>query len=250
MEVRCAAGKCVRRIGMHGPCNRHRPTNPVLGQHAVGERAFGRARRSPRDSVPRNTRLSTRRIFVFDHRNALTECKAQHGGGGVVTNTGQSDELVVGARQLIAIFFRHHAGAFLQSQRTARIAKPAPCGDHIGFRCCGKSTGVRPACHPIVRIRHHTTHSGVCWLITSLTSTPHGVARPKRHGKSRALASHHAPSRRKEIARRRSSFRIFLAAMTNEAEQNSQNAQYPRDRSREDVRVRVPWYRITDRTNS
>ncbi len=35
--------------------------------------------------------------------------------------------------------------------------------------------------------------------MTSDTSTPHGVARPKRHGKSRALASHHAPNR-KEIA--------------------------------------------------
>ena len=34
----------------------------------------------------------------------------------------------------------------------------------------------------------------VCWLITSLTSTPQGVARPNRHGRSRALASHHADS--------------------------------------------------------
>lgn len=32
--------------------------------------------------------------------------------------------------------------------------------------------------------------------MTSLTSTPHGVARPNRHGRSRALASHHAARRR------------------------------------------------------
>ena len=134
------------------------PTNPVLGQHAVGERAFGRARRSPARFGAEEYAAQHAANIRIDHRNALTECKAQHGGGGVVADTGQSDELVVGARQLIAIFFRHHAGTFLQSQRTARIAKPAPCGDHIGFRCCGKSTGVRPARHPIVPIRHHTTH--------------------------------------------------------------------------------------------
>ena len=79
----------------------------------------------------------------------------------------------------------------------------------------------------------------VCWLMTSDTSTPHGVARPKRHGKSRALASHHAPNR-KEIA---VSFIVLILSSYDERgktqpPEHTESSQ-SRNQSRENVRIRL-----------
>ena len=68
---------------------------------------------------------------------------------------------------------------------------PRPVEDSHGRARTAKSSGVGQrfihSCHgPITR------DIGVCWLMTSLTSTPHAEVPGRRHGRSRPLASNQA----------------------------------------------------------
>ena len=92
------------------------------------------------------------------------------------------------------------------------------------FGGLGEGAGVGPTCHPVGPVRHHTTH-------LRLLAHDFGYQHAPRRGPAEApwqIARIGLPpcaqSQRNCCVVHRS---LFLAAMTNEAEQNSQNAQNP-----------------------
>ena len=130
----------------------------ILRQHLLRQRTLSRARRTTkRLYTKKNPRKHPTNIRI-DHRDALAERETHHRAGRVIADTRQSQQLIVCLRQLIAIVGSDYTSAFLQSQRTPRIPKPAPGSDHIRFRSACKRSRIRPTLHPIVPIRHHTAH--------------------------------------------------------------------------------------------
>ena len=130
----------------------------ILRQHLLRQRTLSRARRTTkRLYTKKNPRKHPTNIRI-DHRDALAERETHHRAGRVIADTRQSQQLIVCLRQLIAIVGSNHTSAFLQSQRTPRVPKPAPGSDHIRFRSTCKRSRIRPTLHPIVPIRHHTAH--------------------------------------------------------------------------------------------
>ena len=130
----------------------------ILRQHLPRQRTLSRARRTAkRLRTKKNSRKHPANIRI-DHRDALAERETHHRTGRVIADTRQSQQLIVCLRQLIAIVGSDYTSAFLQSQRTPRIPKPAPSSDHIRFCSTCKRSRIRPTLHPIVPIRHHTAH--------------------------------------------------------------------------------------------
>ena len=93
---------------------------------------------------------------------------------------GNSPIIQVLSRELrsglgIAVFIIN-CGSFLGNQAVEATASAAASGQ----------TAIQDSQYGTTRL------ICVCWLITSETSTPHGVVRPDRPGRSRAFSSHHA----------------------------------------------------------
>ena len=120
------------------------------------------------------------------HRFAASEGERGDGRRRVAAHAGELQEVGVGAGDRPAVAVPDGDGGRVQAQRAPGIAQPAPGPDGLpgGFAGQIGGSGQRRS-HSSQTGRTRTT--GVCWSITSLTSTPQGVHSAARHGSSLAL---------------------------------------------------------------
>ena len=125
-------------------------------------------------------------VAVHD-RMPGTKGKGRDGSGRVRTHTRQAKQ-IGRIRRDLAVVPRHDGNRRLVQPKGAPwVPEPAPCST-------AKSAGAGQRASQAFQTGS-TRLTWVCWSMTSLTRTPHGVASGRRHGRSRAACPYHSRTR-------------------------------------------------------
>ncbi len=153
-----ALGRAHQRAQLHGgggPAGRGRL---VLGQQRAGQLPLGGGGGVRRVLHARDRAGEDPAHVRVQHGMPLPVGEGGDGGGRVLADAGQGQQLGVVGRHVTAVPFRYGDRGAVQPQRAARVAEPAPGADGLAGRLRGQVGGARPAGQPLLVDGQHAAH--------------------------------------------------------------------------------------------
>ncbi len=148
--ARLALRRAHQRAQLHGGGGPPRGGRLVLRQQRPGQLALGGGGGVRRVLNAGDRAGDDPPHIGVQHRVPLTVGEGGHGGGRVLADARQRQQLRVVGRYVTAVPFRYRDGGAVQPQGAARVTEPAPGPDRLAGRFRGQVGGARPAGQPLL----------------------------------------------------------------------------------------------------